>query len=948
MNEQSSPAETIFFEARDLTDARERARYLENACGGDRALRERVERMLLAEQKADQFLAKNPIEVDELLVTASDVVEKQGTQIGCYKLLQKIGEGGCGVVYMAEQEEPIRRRVALKVIKPGMDTRQVVARFEAERQALAMMDHPNIARVLDAGATESGRPYFVMELVRGIPITEYCDQNNLATRERLELFTKVVQAVQHAHQKGIIHRDLKPSNVLVTLHDSVPVPKVIDFGIAKAIEQKLTDKTLFTQFEQFIGTPAYTSPEQAEMSGLDVDTRSDIYSLGVLLYELLVGRTPFDSKELLQSGINEMRRIIREKEPDRPSTRFSTMLADERTSTAQRRAASGPELIHLLKGDLDWVVMRCLEKDRTRRYDTASALATDIQNYLTNEPVSARPPSATYRLVKLIRRNKLPFAAGALVAAALLAGIILSSWQAMRARRAEAAGKAEKESAEAVLTFFQDKVLAAGRPEGQEGGLGKDVSLREAIDAAESQIAQAFKGRPLVEANIRQTLGQSYYYLGEPALAIEQLGRALAIHRVEWGLGHTGILRTLDMLMEAYSEAGKIEQILPYYEEIRAFRKANLGADHLETLRSAERLGWVYHRAGKFEEALPIQEETLKLRKAKLGLDHIDTAWSLTDLAGTYSRTGKMEQAVPLFEETFRIMKAILGPDHSDTLDSMQVLAAAYSHSGKFDQALALYQEAYNLAKAKLGPLHVEVLERMNRLALEFARSGNLGKALPLLEEIFDLRKAKLGPDHPATLASMNILADAYSETGKLDQALLIYADAARLSNAKLGSNHFLTVRTMDGLAGGYERTRRLDEAEAGYREILRRKSDSLTANVGLARVLLEQAGSGTEDPNLTQQRLAEGQRILRSLINIQAGHVDEGKNGPNFSGAAALYRLGERHIEHPDAFTDPPGRQIGLRSRPLGTLYQEVERLRRLYDAWDKSGARAQSRTSI
>ena len=340
------------------------------------------------------------------------ITEVSGTRIGRYKLLQHIGEGGGGVVYMAEQEEPVRRRVALKIIKLGMDTRSVIARFEAERQALAMMDHPNIARVLDAGATETGRPYFVMELVRGVKITDYCDQNQLDTRRRLDLFIQVCQAIQHAHQKGIIHRDIKPSNILVTLHDGVPVPKVIDFGIAKATEARLTDKTLFTAYEQIIGTPAYMSPEQAEMSGLDMDTRSDIYSLGVLLYELLTGRTPFDPKELLAAGLDEMRRTLREQEPPRPSTHGHHAAGTELTTTAEHRQAEPPKLISLLRGDLDWIVMKSLEKDRRRRYETANGLAMDIQRYLNNEPVMARPPSRLYRFQKLVRRNKVVFAAG--------------------------------------------------------------------------------------------------------------------------------------------------------------------------------------------------------------------------------------------------------------------------------------------------------------------------------------------------------------------------------------------------------------------------------------------------------------------------------------------------------------------------------------------------------
>ncbi len=387
--------------------------------------------------------------------------EKRGDRIGRYKLLQKLGEGGCGAVWMAEQEEPVRRRVALKVIKLGMDTLEVVARFEAERQALAMMDHPNIAKVLDAGATETGRPFFVMELVHGIKITDYCDQHNLSMAQRLVLFSRVCHAVQHAHQKGIIHRDLKPSNILVTLHDGVPIPKVIDFGIAKAAQGRLTDRTLFTAFEQFIGTPAYMSPEQAEMTGIDIDTRSDIYSLGVLLYELLTGRPPFDPKSLLQAGLNEIRRIIREVEPPRPSTCLSTLTDADRATVAKFRGTAPARHPLLLRGDLDWIVMRCLEKDRTRRYETANELAADILRHLHNEPVVARPPSNLYRINKFVRRNRFAFAAAAAVAIALIAGTVASTWEAVLAKRAEQAASLERSKAvearsraEDLLTFM--------------------------------------------------------------------------------------------------------------------------------------------------------------------------------------------------------------------------------------------------------------------------------------------------------------------------------------------------------------------------------------------------------------------------------------------------------------------------------------------------------------
>jgi serine/threonine protein kinase len=449
MTDRRKIEDAIFLSALDLGESTARREFLDRACAGDDSLRATVEAMLTDHESASQFFARGRETIQkasrdladgkvvaEFIEDTSAVDEKIGKRIGPYKILQRIGEGGCGVVYMAEQGKPISRRVALKVIKLGMDTKSVIARFDAERQALALMDHPNIARVLDAGVTETGRPYFVMELVRGIKITEFCDQNNYDTRQRLGLFIQVCQAIQHAHQKGIIHRDIKPSNILVTLHDGVPVPKVIDFGIAKAIEGRLTEQTLFTAYEQLIGTPAYMSPEQAEYSGLDVDTRSDIYSLGVLLYELLTGRTPFDGKQLMQDGLDEMRRTLREKEPQRPSDILTTLQGTELNVTATHRHAEPPKLISLLKGDLDWVVMKALEKDRKRRYETANGLTMDIQRYLNNEPVVARPPSRLYRLQKLVRRNQIIFASGTIAALALLIGFGVSTVMFFREKEA--------------------------------------------------------------------------------------------------------------------------------------------------------------------------------------------------------------------------------------------------------------------------------------------------------------------------------------------------------------------------------------------------------------------------------------------------------------------------------------------------------------------------------
>ena len=520
--------EELFETALGFTDAAARRTFLAAACRGDDALLARLEGLLAAHENSEKFFTNaSPVKTSVMSVLAAaanhlnhstpdhaeTVEEAPGTQIGPYKLLQRLGEGGGGVVYRAEQNQPVRRQVALKIIKLGMDTKSVIARFEAERQALAMMNHPYIASVLDAGATETGRPYFVMELVSGVKITDYCDQNHLHTRQRLDLFVQICHAIQHAHQKGIIHRDIKPANILVTLHDGVPVPKVIDFGIAKAIAGRLTDKTLFTACEQFIGTPAYMSPEQAEMSGLDVDTRSDIYSLGVLLYELLTGRTPFDPKKLLASGFHQMRDTLRETEPQRPSTMLTTLTNADLAVIAAHRQIQSPRLISELKGDLDWIVLKCLEKDRLRRYETANGLAMDVQRYLGHEPVVARPPSRAYRFQKLIRRNRALFAALGMTTAALLLGLGTSTWLFFM----------ERDARQRAVAAEQQQIRLreqAERARAQENELRLQAEMREKltqaavliekdqIETADRIIGSATPPQQMLEGvNIFRTLG---------------------------------------------------------------------------------------------------------------------------------------------------------------------------------------------------------------------------------------------------------------------------------------------------------------------------------------------------------------------------------------------------------------------------------------------------------
>ena len=554
----------LFDAARNIEDPTARQALLDQTCGGNPALRTRIESLLTVQRSAEEFFTAGSVNADgadsgapkaaetgpaAVSVVPSAAFEGPNTRIGRYRLLQRMGEGGCGVVYLAEQEEPVRRPVALKIIRLGMDTESVIARFEAERQALALMDHPNIAHVLDAGATSVGRPYFVMELVRGVRITKYCDEHRLNLHQRLDLFIQVCHAIQHAHQKGIIHRDIKPSNILISLHDGAAVPKVIDFGIAKATEGRLTDTPDFTPHGQFIGTPAYMSPEQAEMGGVDVDTRSDIYSLGALLYELLTGHAPFDSKELLDAGWDEMRRTLREKEPLRPSNRLATLPPDELKRVTSQRALDPARMISLLKGDLDWIVMKAMEKDRSRRYETANGMAMDLKRYLNDEPVIARPPSRRYRLQKLIRRNRAVFISIAAVATALILGLGLSTWLFFRER--EARQEAERGRASEALLRQQAEARA---------GIGQAAALigENQFQAADHLMASVTvpENGPGGEAVFRP-LGDWAAIQGRWTRAAEYLKMLVRVDQMEtWDVATLDCTRCAVAMIEADDEKG--------------------------------------------------------------------------------------------------------------------------------------------------------------------------------------------------------------------------------------------------------------------------------------------------------------------------------------------------------------------------------------------------------
>jgi tetratricopeptide (TPR) repeat protein len=673
-------------------------------------------------------------------------------------------------------------------------------------------------------------------LVRGVKITDYCDQNQLRTRERLVLFVQVCQAIQHAHQKGVIHRDIKPSNILVSLNDGVAVPKVIDFGIAKATQGRLTDHTYFTAFQQFIGTPAYMSPEQAVMTSLDIDTRSDIYSLGVLLYELLTGRTPFDTQDLMKGGLDEMRRTIQEKEPLRPSTRLSRMPDADLTTVANRRQTNAPKLIHTLQGDLDWIVMKALEKDRARRYETAIGIARDVQRYLAEEPVLARPPSRLYLFTKLVRRNKLAFAAAVAVALALLLGAAVSVWQAARAIRAEREQsqlrkEAEAESKEAkmeakraesaeslakerlaeaeAISKFLTEVFQSPDPLRD----GRTITVAELLGAAAKTLDTELSQQPARQAKLQSTLGLTYHALGLNREAIPLQEKVRDYYLATSGPEDPETIKAMSLLARSYGLAGRIEEAVKLKEQVLALLQKVSGPEHPDTLMAMNSLSVSYDEAGLRHKALMLREEVVALYRKVLGSENSDTIDAVHNLANSYDEADRKDEALKLREEVLEFRRRVLGPEHPATLKAMNNLALSYSKAGRKEEALKLREEVVAVRRKLLGPEHPDTLAAMHNLASSYGETGQREEALKLREEVLSLRRKVLGPEHPDTLIAMNNLAVSYYAEGRRDEALKLREEALSLYRKVSGPEHADTLLAMNNLAVSYYGAGRRDEA---------------------------------------------------------------------------------------------------------------------------------------
>jgi serine/threonine protein kinase/tetratricopeptide (TPR) repeat protein len=933
----------VFADALKLPTPAERAAYLDRACAGDPGLRAGVEALLRAHASDPGFLeppagslagtTDPPAATGPAATTSQPVAaERPGAVLaGRYKLLEPIGEGGMGEVWMAQQTEPVRRLVAVKLIKPGLDSKQVLARFEAERQALALMDHPNIAKVLDGGAAPDGRPFFVMELVRGVPITRFCDEHRLTPRQRLELLVPVCRAVQHAHQKGVIHRDLKPSNVLVGDADGRPAPKVIDFGVAKAAGQPLTDQTLHTGFGAVVGTVEYMSPEQATFNQLDIDTRSDVYSLGVLLYELLAGSPPFTRKELEKLGMLEMLRVIREQEPSKPSAKLST--AEGLPALAANRGMDPGRLTRLVRGELDWIVMKALEKDRSRRYETANGFATDLGRYLADEPVQAGPPSRWYRLRKFVRRNRGQVTAVAGMFLLLVGGTVgttagmfearhharlasareeAEARERQRATDAEGEAKTKEKEARdqlaltiAVTEFLLHELLGQASTTAQaDRGFRPDPNLtvRTALDRAAATVGSKFQDEPVMEAIIRLTLGDAYRELGQYDQAIAHLRRSADIRLRELGPDNDHTLRALHHLALTYREARRTAEAIELSVQVRDAQMRRHGPDDEDTLTTLSNLAAAYRDAGNLPEAIRLSEQVRDARMRTLGPDAPSTLTTLNNLAVLYLEVMRTTEAIRMLEQVRDAKARRFSPDHPAVLDTLVNLGGVYWQTNQLDKSIPIYEAVLAARRRTLVEGHPDLLRAMANLGVNYRDVGRVADALPLLEQ---------------------------AHRGGRGQAALAWV-AAELIIA-------------------YQRAGMFAEAAPPAREALAAARKTLPAHSPKLAAALAQCGSVA----LHLREWAEAEALLRECLAIRRANNPDSWTTFNAQSLLGGALLGQQKYAEAEpllvqGYTGLKKHETTIPGSARGNLVEALQRLVQLYDAWDKPAEAAKWRTEL